>query len=141
MPEELVTTALQRAFGAQPPTPGRWCTPTAAGSTAATSTGNVYRQLLRDHQALRSQSRRGDCDDNAQAESRWSRLKTEMLELTEVLELRERPVFSDLADAQASVAEYFDYYNHERLHSRLNHQLPYLAHQQFLRFNALNCPA
>ena len=87
------------------------------------STGNVYRQLLRDHQALRSQSRRGDCDDNAQAKSRWSRLKTE------VLELRERPVFSDLADAQASVAEHFDYYNHERLHSSLNYQLPYLAHQ------------
>jgi len=40
---------------------------------------------------------------SAQAESRWSRLKTE------VLKLREWPVFAVLADAQASVADYFDY--------------------------------
>ena len=49
---------------------------------------------------MRWQGRRGDCYDNAQAESRWSRLKTE------VLELRERPAFADLVDAQASVTDY-----------------------------------
>jgi transposase InsO family protein len=53
--------------------------------------------------------------DNAQAESLWSRLKTE------VLEVLERPVFANLADAQASVVEYFDYYNHERLHSSIDY--------------------
>jgi len=58
-----------------------------------------------------------------------------------VLELRERPVFADFADAQASVADYFDYYNHERLHSSTDYQTPYLAHQQLLQPNALNCPA
>jgi len=41
-----------------------------------------------------------------------------------VFELRERPVFVDLADAQASVADYFDYYNHERLHSSIDYQTP-----------------
>ena len=96
MPEELVTTALQRAFLAQPPAPelvvhsdrgGQYC-------------GKAYRKLLHDHQALRSQSRRGDCYDNAQVESLWSRLKTE------VLELREWPVFADLADTQVSVGDY-----------------------------------
>ncbi len=51
-------------------------------------------------------SRRGDCYDNAQAESLWSRLKTEELDA------RPRPVFADRADAQTSVATYFDYYNH-----------------------------
>lgn len=131
MPEELVTTALQRGFLAQPPTPrlivhsdrgGQYC-------------GNVYRKLLHNHQALRSQSRRGDCYDNAQAESLWSRFKTE------VLELREWPVFADLADAQASVADYFDYYNHDRLHSSIGYQIPYHAHQQLLQTTALNCPA
>jgi putative transposase len=40
-----------------------------------------------------------DCYDNAQAENLWSRLKTE------VFEVRERPVFTDLADAQTSVAD------------------------------------
>ncbi|GAC1385004.1 MAG: hypothetical protein NVSMB30_31790 [Hymenobacter sp.] len=66
MPEELVTTALQRAFLAQPPTPqlvvhsdrgGQYC-------------GKAYRKLLHDHSAVRSQSRRAECYDNAQAENR-----------------------------------------------------------------------
>lgn len=97
--------------------------------------GKAYRALLRRHGYLRSQSRRAECYDNAQAESRWSRLKTE------VLELREWPVFADLADAQASVTEYFNYYNHERLHSSIGYQYPYPFHQQTLTNNALNCPA
>ena len=110
MPEELVTNALQRAFWSQPPTSGLLVHSDRGGQYG----GNAYRKLPHDHQALRSQSRRGDCYDNAQAESRWSRLKTE------VLEVRERPVFADLADAQVSVADYFDYYNHERLHSSID---------------------
>ena len=130
MPEELVTTALQRGFLSQPPTPGLLVHSDRGGQYC----GNAYRQLLRDHEALRSQSRRGDCYDNAQAESLWSRLKTE------VLELREWPVFADLADAQQSIAEYFDYYNHRRLHSSIGYQLPYHAHQQLLQTTALNCP-
>ncbi len=131
MPEELVTTALRRAFLAQPPTPelvvhsdrgGQYC-------------GNAYRALLHQHRALRSQSRRGECYDNAQAESLWSRFKTEELER------REWPVFADLADAQASAATYFDYYNHHRLHSSIGYQTPYTAHQQLLQTTALFCPA
>jgi putative transposase len=65
--------------------------------------GNAFRKLLHDYEAVRSQRCGGDCYDNAQAESPWARLKTE------VLEVRERPIFVDLADAQASVADYFDY--------------------------------
>lgn len=131
MPEELVTTALQRAFWAQPPTPQLLVHSDRGGQYCS----NAYRALLHDHEAVRSQSRRGECYDNAQAESLWSRLKTE------VLELREWPVFADLADAQASVADYFDYYNHERLHSSIDYQTPYHAHQQLLQITALNCPA
>ena len=130
-PEELVTTALHRAFWAQPPTSGLLVHSDRGGQYC----GTAYRRLLHDHQALRSQSRRGDCYDNAQAESLWSRLKTE------VLELRERPVFADLSDAQVSVADYFNYYNHERLHSSIGYRTPYDAHQQLLPLNALNCPA
>ena len=96
MPEELVTTALQRAFGAQPPAPGLVVYSDRGGQYC----GNAYRALLYGHRAARSRSCRGDCYDNAQAESLWSRLKTE------VLELRERPVFANLSDAQASVADY-----------------------------------
>lgn len=122
MPEELITSVLQRAFWSQSPTPGLLVHSDRGGRYC----GNAYRKLLYDHEALRSQSRRGDCYDNAQAESLWSRLKTE------VLDLRERPVFADLADAQTSVADYFDYYNHECLHSRIDYQTPYHTHQQLL---------
>ena len=123
--------ALQRAFWAQPPTPGLLVHSDRGGKYG----GKSYRHLRPDHGCLRSQSRRGDCYDKAQAESLWSRLKTE------VLELRERPVFADLTDAQRSVADYFDYYNHERLHASIDYQAPYHAHQQFLPLSTLNCPA
>ncbi len=107
------------------------CIPSGGGQYG----GNAYRQLLHDHGAVRWQSRRGDCYDNAQAESMWSRLKTE------VLEIRERPLFADLADAQRSVAGYFYYYNHERLRSSIDYQTPYHTHQQLFQLNDLNCPA
>jgi transposase InsO family protein len=45
----------------------------------------------------------GDCYDNAQAETLWSRLKTE------IFEGYKQPVFADLADAQRSIVNYFDY--------------------------------
>ena len=120
MPEEIVTTALQRAFWVQPPIPSLLIHSDRGGQYC----GNTYRQQLHDHQAVRSQSRRGDCNDNAQAESLWSRLKTE------VFALRERPVFADFADAQTSVADYFDYYNHEHRHSSISYLKPYRFCQQ-----------
>ena len=100
-PAQQLTCALQRAFWSQPPTPGLLGHADRGGQYC----GNAYRQLLHDQRAVRSQSRRGDCYDNAlpgttQAESQWSRLKTE------VLKVRERPVFANPADSQVSVAGY-----------------------------------
>ena len=95
-PAQQLTCALQRAFWAQPPTPGLL----GHADRGEQYCGNAYRQLLHNQRAVRSQSRRGDCYDNAQAESLWSRLKIE------VLEVRERPVFANSADAQVSVAGY-----------------------------------
>jgi putative transposase len=69
--------------------------------------------LLAAYGYLRSQSRWAEYLKNAQAESLWSRRKTEELKA------RKRPVFCDLADAQQSVATYFDYYNHYRCHSAM----------------------
>ncbi len=120
MPEALVTTALQRALLAQRPAPGLIVHSDRGGQYV----GNAYKTLLRDAQAHLSHSRQGECYDNAQAESLWSRLKTELLEL------RDWPVFTNLADAQASVADYFDYYNHNRRHSSIGYQKSYHFHQQ-----------
>ena len=42
--------------------------------------GDAYKALLHGANAQLSHSRRGECYDNAQVESLWSRLKTEVLE-------------------------------------------------------------
>jgi transposase InsO family protein len=109
MPEGLVTSTLRQALLARQPAPGRLVHSDWGGQYCA----NTYRALLDQHGCLRSQSRRDECLDNAQAESLWSRLKTEELGP------REWPVFCDFSDAQHSVATYFDYYNHQRRHSAL----------------------
>jgi len=61
MPEKLVINTLQRAFWAQSPAPGLLVHPDRGGQYC----GNAYRKLPRNHQAVRSQSRRDDCYDNA----------------------------------------------------------------------------
>ena len=131
MPEELVVSALRRALLARGPVPGLVVHSDRGGQYC----GNAYRALLAEQGCLRSQSRRAECLDNAQAESLWSRLKTEELEA------REWPVFCDLADAQQSIATYFDYYNHERRHSALAYQTPQAFYLQQLKNTPLNCPA
>jgi len=128
MPEELVVSALRCALLARWPAPGLVVHSDRGGQYC----GKAYRALLDAHGCLRSQSRRNECLDNAQAESLWSRLKTEELEP------REWPVFRDLADAQQSVASYFDYYNHERRHSALAYQTPQAFYLQQLKNTILN---
>jgi putative transposase len=91
MQEELLTTALKWALLAQQLTAGLIVHSDRGGQYC----GNTYRALLHRHGAARSQSRYGECYDNAQAESLWSRLKMEELEW------REGPIFIDLAEAQA----------------------------------------
>ena len=58
----------------------------------------------------------------------------------EIREVYERLIFADLADAQASVADYFDYYNHERLHLIFDYQMPCHTQQPLFQLIALNCP-
>ncbi|WP_400194354.1 DDE-type integrase/transposase/recombinase [Hymenobacter sp. B81] len=102
---QLVTTALRRAFWAQPPAPWTWSViPTAAASTAPTPTASCSTRTSRPlaeppRRMLRQRPGRKPAPGFGRL---WSGLKTE------VLELREWPVFADLADAQASVADYFD---------------------------------
>lgn len=126
-----MTTALERALLAHQPADGLLVHSDRGGQYC----GTTYRRLLTQHGAVRSMSRRGDCYDNAQAESLWSRLKTEELDR------RPRPVVADLADAQASVAAYFDYYNHQRRHSALAYLTPHQFHCQYFATTAPFCPA
>ena len=69
--------------------------------------------------------------DNAQAESLWSRVKTEVL--------LDRAAFAFVAETQAELATYFDYYNHQRRYSALSYECSYLFEQQSLLSKAQLC--
>jgi len=77
---------------------------------------NVYRELLESAAALPSMSRKGNCYDNAVAESFFSTLENE---------LRCRCEFFGLRDAEQVVGAYIDnYYNRTRMHSTLDYKSP-----------------
>jgi putative transposase len=60
-------------------------------------------------------SRRGNCYDNAHAESFWSRLKTELLDGSS---------FHSVAEARLQISHYLAYYNAESRHSALGYVAP-----------------
>ena len=127
MPEELVTTALRRALLSRQPAPGLLVHSDRGGQYC----GTAYRRLLTDRRLVRSMSRKGECYDNAQAESLWSRVKTEVL--------LDRSAFASVAEAQAELATYFDYYNYQRRHSALGYECPHIFEQQTLLTNTQLC--
>lgn len=51
---------------------------------------------------------------------------------TEEFETHDGPFFTDLTDAQASVADDLDYYDHDRCHPSIGYLKPYQFHQQQL---------
>ena len=75
-----------------------------------------YRRLLYINGFRQSMSGKGNCYDNAQAESFFSRLKAELLE---------NGVFESVAQARSEVFSYIEgYYNRVRLHSGLGYKSP-----------------
>ena len=75
-----------------------------------------YRRLLFINGFRQSMSRRGNCYDNAQAESFFSRFKAELVE---------NGIFETVEDARSEVFGYIeDYYNRIRLHSGLGYKSP-----------------
>jgi len=77
---------------------------------------NEFRFLLRTNCFRQSMSGKGNCYDNAQAESFFSRFKTELLE---------GGVFEDVEQAKSEVFSYIEgYYNRVRLHSSLGYKSP-----------------
>ena len=120
MPEQLVVSALRRALLSRQPAAGLVVHSARGGQYCSTA----YRRLLTERHFVRSMSRRGECYDNAQAESLWSRVKTELL--------LGRSAFASVAEAQAELATYFDYYNYQRRHSALGYECPHIFEQQAL---------
>lgn len=77
---------------------------------------NEYRQLLRRHQAAPSMSRRGNCWDNAVAESFFSTLKTELSHRMSSATPKHEMV--------KAVNEYIAFYNERRRHSSVGNMSP-----------------
>ncbi len=77
---------------------------------------NDYRELLQANGVLPSMSRKGNCYDNAVAESFFSNLKNEAM--------HER-LFASREEGKAVVSDYIEtYYNKQRLHQTLGYQTP-----------------
>ncbi len=75
-----------------------------------------YRHLLDQHGIQASMSAKGDCWDNAVAESFWSTLKTELVN---------HEHYATRDQARQSIFEYIEvFYNRKRLHSSLGYRSP-----------------
>lgn len=83
------------------------------GSTYASS---AYQQLLKENKLVCSMSRKGECLDNAVAESFFGTLKTELVD---------HESYGSRAEARQSLFEYIEvFYNQRRRHSYLGYVSP-----------------
>ena len=114
---ELVTNALQMALDQRQPRPGL-IMHTDRGSQYA---ADRYLQLLHHYEIVPSMSRKGNCWDNAVAESFFHTLKTECVYLE---------TFATREQAQDVIFEYIEvFYNRQRRHSANGHLAPVLYEQ------------
>ena len=75
-----------------------------------------YQQLLTEHAIIGSMSRRGNCWDNAVAESFFATLKVELVYQTQ---------WYSRAQARTAIFEYIElFYNRERRHSAIGYRSP-----------------
>lgn len=82
-----------------------------------------FRKLLKEHGLRQSMSGRGNCYDNAQAESFFARFKTELLE---------DGLFESVDQARSETFSYIEgYYNRIRRHSSLGYKSPEQFERQF----------
>lgn len=112
MRAELVDDALLMAIWKRKPSKGLiWHTD--RGSQYASDS---HRSILEDHRITQSMSRKGDCWDNAVAESFFHTLKTELIHHQE---------FKNQVQAKAEIFEYIEvFYNRTRIHSSNNYLSP-----------------
>lgn len=112
MTAELVISALKKAIQKGLIKAGAIIHSDRGSQYAATA----FRKLLGISCFRQSMSGRGNCYDNAQAESFFSRFKAELLE---------GGMFEDLEQARSEIFSYIEgYYNRVRLHSSLGYKSP-----------------
>ena len=113
MRSEMVIEALQMGINRQSVVPGTLIVHSDRGVQYA---AKEFREKLHEEDFIASMSRRGNCWDNAFAESFFRTLKVELVYLTKYL---------TRADAAAEIFEYIEvFYNRERLHSSIGFMTP-----------------
>lgn len=109
---QLVIDALQMAIATRQPLPGL-LHHSDRGSQYAS---HDYQALLTKHEMLSSMSRKGNCYDNAPAESFFGTLKTELVF---------HQSYATRNEARLDIFEYIEvFYNRIRYHSALGYQSP-----------------
>lgn len=112
MRAQLVNDALLMAIWQRKPSKGLiWHTD--RGSQYASDS---HRNTLKDHHIIQSMSRKGNCWDNAVAESFFHTLKTELIH---------HHKFENQEEARHAIFEYIEvFYNRNRIHSSNNYLSP-----------------
>jgi transposase InsO family protein len=127
VPEDPVSEALRRALAARRPPAGL----VVHSDQGSPCTATRLQARVAKHGARQSTSRRGNCYDNAHAESLWSRFKAELLD---------GGSFPGLTEAKLEISHHIAYYNAERRHSALGYLAPNHFETHFQTTSHL-CPA
>ena len=113
MTKELVIQALKQAIGRERPSEGLIHHSDRGFQYAS----HAYQDLLRENGTIPSMSRKGNCYDNAPAESFFSTLKNELIYLHR---------FKTRDEAKQAIFDYIEvYYNRQRRHSSLGYMTPW----------------
>jgi len=119
--DTLTTQALKQAILRRNPAKGLICH-SDRGSQYA---GHNFKAILSHNEFVGSMSRKGDCWDNAVAESFFHTLKVELVH---------RNKFRSRDEAKRKIFEYVEmYYNRKRAHSTLGFLSPFEFEKQFLQ--------
>ena len=109
---QLCLDALEMAIEARRPEPGLMHHSDRGSQYAS----GDYQDRLKDNAIVCSMSRKGECWDNAVAESFFSTLKTELVE---------EENYATRDEARRSIFDYLEvFYNRQRLHSTLGYKSP-----------------
>ena len=110
--QPLVIDALRMALEQRQPEPGL----IHHSDQGQVYAGGMYRAMLREHGIVQSMSRKGNCLDNAVAESFFSNLKNELVHHT---------LYEDRDQARSAIFDYMElFYNRQRLHESLGYVSP-----------------
>ena len=116
--DTLTTQAMEQAILRRSPTKGLVCHSDRGSQYAS----NDFKAILAQNEFVGSMSRKGDCWDNAVAESFFHTLKVELVH---------RNKFKTRDEAKRKIFEYVEmYYNRKRTHSTLGYLSPFEYERQ-----------